>query len=391
MSSAKSSSETINFISQKPKLWVKPKETEISIPTDNQPPTHVSPLLQSNQYPEVSFPPPPQKSIINTEFEANNSQSRRMTTQKAIPSLIIFGVIAVASAILLYLSCVTVEAGHVGVVKRFGAVIEPALQPGFHLVTPFVTSVHEYDTRITSVSHQSTASSMDLQTVSSGVSVQYYINGNSAPKIVQKVGDRSSVENSIISPAIQESVKSVTAKYNAEQLLTQRSKVKNGIASEIENFIKTTLDTKGIGAGVSIANVAVTDFQFSPEFNRAIEMKVKTKQEALQAQNEKTRRITQAEAAKQEKQLAADAEAYKIRKNAEARSNAIKMEADALRNQPQLIQLRLAEKWDGALPKFAGGGDDTSMLLDIDSIMNAKPTNAKSREVRKKLEHKKIG
>ena len=126
------------------------------------------------------------------------------------------------------------------------------------------------------------------------------------------------------------------------------------------------------------------DFKFSDEFNKAIEMKVKTEQQALQAENEKKRRITQAEAQKMEMQLNADAEAYKIAKNAKARADAIKMEADALRNQPQLIQLRLAEKWDGALPKFTGGGDDTSMLLDIESIMNSK-----SREVRKKLEHKK--
>ena len=239
-----------------------------------------------------------------------------------------------------------------------------------------------YDTRITSVQHQSTASSKDLQTVSTGVSVQYYIDGGSAPKIVQKVGARAAVEASIISPAIQESVKSVTARYTAEQLLTQRSQVKNGISAEIKRFIKQTLDAKDVGTGVSIANVAVTDFKFSEEFNKAIEMKVKTEQQALQAENEKKTRITQAEASKQEMQLAADAEAYAISKNAKARADAIKMEANALRNEPQLIQLRLAEKWDGALPKFTGGGDDSTMLLDIDSIMNAK-----SREVRKKLEH----
>lgn len=111
--------------------------------------------------------------------------------------------------------------------------------------------------------------------------------------------------------------------------------------------------------------------------------RIKTEQQALQAENEKKTRITQAEASKQEMQLAADAEAYAISKNAKARADAIKMEANALRNEPQLIQLRLAEKWDGALPKFTGGGDDSTMLLDIDSIMNAK-----SREVRKTLEHR---
>jgi len=355
---------------------------ELSTAEKNKPyKTFNSSQYQKNS--ESSEPVPQENPKNASENLENQVRNCIMSSTKIGATAIIAGIAVVAVLTLGYLSAVTVEAGHVGVVKRFGAVQEPALEPGFHFITPFITSVYEYDTRITSVEHSSTASSKDLQTVSTGVSVQYYIDGGSAPKIVQKVGDRVSVEASVISPAIMESVKSVTARYTAEQLLTQRSQVKTGISNEIKRFIKQTLDAKDVGTGVSIANVAVTDFKFSDEFNKAIEMKVKTEQQALQAENEKKTRITQAEASKQEMQLAADAEAYAISKNAKARADAIKMEANALRNEPQLIQLRLAEKWDGALPKFTGGGDDSTMLLDIDSIMNTK-----SREVRKKLEHR---
>ena len=60
-------------------------------------------------------------------------------------------------------------------------------------------------------------------------------------------------------------------------------------------FIDKTLKDKDLEPLIKISNIAITDFRFSPEFNRAIEMKVKAEQEALQAKNEKVKRITQAE------------------------------------------------------------------------------------------------
>ena len=140
------------------------------------------------------------------------------------------------------------------------------------------------------------------------------------------------------------------------------------IQEAINNFISITLDEKGISPNaLRIANIAITDFDFSDEFNKAIELKVKAEQEALQAKNEKIRRVTQAEAAAEEKKLAASAQAFEIEVASKARAAAIEREAKALKNNPQIIQLRLAEKWDGTLPKFSGSG--TVPLLNVDSLL----------------------
>ena len=100
------------------------------------------------------------------------------------------------------------------------------------------------------------------------------------------------------------------------------------------------------------------------------ELKVKAEQEALQAKNEKTRRVTQAEAAAAEKKLAAEAEAYQISIESKARAEAIKREAYALKGNPALIQLRMAEKWNGELPKFNGG--NSIPMFDANSILTGK-------------------
>ena len=263
---------------------------------------------------------------------------------------------------------VIVETGHVGVVRTLGAVQPEALAEGFHMKKPFMDKVEQIDIRLTAASAKAVSASKDLQTVQTQVTLQYSLTGALAPLIYQKIGKRSTVSLTLIEPAIQESVKAITAKYTAEELVTKRAEVKVAIQEAIDTFISITLADKEISSNaLRIANVAITDFDFSEEFNKAIELKVKAEQEALQALNEKIRRVTQAEAAAEEKMLAASAQAFQIEVSSTARAAAIEREAKALRNNPQLIQLRIAEKWDGTLPKFSGGG--VVPMLNVDSLL----------------------
>ena len=276
--------------------------------------------------------------------------------------------IIIVIIIFLFTSAfVIVESGHVGIIRTLGAVQPVALPEGIHFKKPFIDKIEQMDIRLTKAVAKSQAASKDLQKVSTQVTLQYSLVGAVAPLTYQKIGNRSIVASTLIEPAIQESVKAITAKYNAEQLVTQRAEVKLQIQDAINKFIDITLKEKGVVNSLRIANVAITDFDFSDEFNRAIELKVKAEQEALQALNEKTRRVTQAEAAAAEKELAADATAYEIEAASKARADAIEREAKALKNNPQLIQLRIAEKWDGVLPKFSGTG--AVPLINLDTVL----------------------
>ena len=280
---------------------------------------------------------------------------------------IVGGVIGVVVLALLWSSWVIVDSGHVGVVRMLGAVKPVALEEGFHMKVPFAEDVVQLDVRLRKAENDASAASKDLQVVSTQVAVQYSLTGDTMPLTFQRIGPRASVvESNVIYPAIMESVKSITAQYTAEELVTRRAEVKVQIQEAIASNIDTTLNQKGAAGAVELANVAITDFEFSAEFNRAIEEKVRAEQEALKAENEKLRRVTQAEAAAAERTLAADAEAYQIEVASKAKAEAIRREAEALRDNPDLIQLRLAEKWDGQLPQFTGG--DAIPLLNVDAL-----------------------
>lgn len=273
-----------------------------------------------------------------------------------------------ASVVVLFFALASisrVSRGTVGVVQHFGAVDAVPLEPGIHLTRPWpFTDVVEEPTSIVMTEGEAHAASHDLQVVTTKVAVQWAVVSKFAPQILQNFGV-GQLDITVMQPAIQEVVKAVSAQYTAEELITKRNEVKTAIVVQLEAFVKQTLSGKNLVGAIKIANVAVTDFQFSKEFNDSIESKVKAEQDSLRAKNEMNTRVTQAEAkasevtlaaeaAAKSTKLAADATAYQTDAESKARAAAITREANALQSNPGLVQLRIAERWDGKLPTYTG-------------------------------------
>jgi prohibitin 2 len=265
---------------------------------------------------------------------------------------IVLGLLAV---MIFFGGFFTVDAGHVGVIKRFGAVQPGIYNPGLHFKWPFLDGVQHVDVRLHSVDSKADAASKDLQVVTVQVSVPYSLEPSMVPAMINTMGTREQFEKSVLANAIQESVKGATAGYTAEQLITMRNESKTKIVQSITSFVNDTLSKKDLSGLAPIANVAISDFDFSREFNQAIESKVKMQQDAARAIVEKEKTVTEAEAKAEQVKLAADAEAHRVTAEANARAHAINTEGQALRNNPNLVQLRIAERWDGVLPRFSGG------------------------------------
>ncbi len=253
-------------------------------------------------------------------------------------------------------SCTVVSTGTVGLVKHFGAVQGYTLPEGIHLIRPWpFADVSEVNVQTGATETEAAAASKDLQAVHTKVTVQWSVAADLAPRLVQRFGEHDGAwTGGIINPAIQEVVKAVSARYTAEQLITHRAQVKTEIELGLNDFIRKTLSERGCVGAIKIANVAVTNFDFSKEFNASIEAKVKAEQDSLRAENEKRKRVTDAEAAAKETTLAAEALAYKTEVESKSRADAIKRESEALQASPNLIQLRIAERWDGKLPTYTG-------------------------------------
>jgi regulator of protease activity HflC (stomatin/prohibitin superfamily) len=247
-----------------------------------------------------------------------------------------------------------VDAGHRGVLVQFGNVATDAsLDEGIHFVTPFRDSVVQMEVRTQKTVENAASASKDLQDVTTQVALNYRINPDNAQVVYQQLG--FDYGNRVIVPAIQESVKQVTARFNAEELITKRETVKN----QIEEQIKARLAPYNI----LVDTISITEFQFSEQFRRAVEAKVEAQQRALQAQND-LRRIEieaqQNEAKAVGEQKANIARAEGVRQSnvlqAEGESQAITIIDEQLRSSPTYLEWLKAQRWDGKLPLVTGGG-----------------------------------
>jgi regulator of protease activity HflC (stomatin/prohibitin superfamily) len=257
--------------------------------------------------------------------------------------------------------CEEIEAGHVGVVKKWSAPVDQVGE-GLH-ITGFGTDIEAVDTRAKSFVVKSDAASKDLQRVAAEVSVQYAINGAQALGMLQKIGNADAAQV-LLGPAVHESIKATTAGYTAEELITKRDQVKVQIDQSIRSFVSDMLKARDIPNLVNIINVAITDFDFSPEFNASIEAKVKAEQDSLRAENEKQKKIIEAQAKEQEVRVAADAELYRVKQSAdaqayemkvssEAKALAVKKVSDAMNAAgPGYIKLKWIERWKGDVAKI---------------------------------------
>jgi len=238
-----------------------------------------------------------------------------------------------------------IEAGTRGVLKNFGQIVG-VLGEGLHFRVPFISSVTVVDVKTQRYESNSTAASRDLQIVSTQIVLNYRLDPTTVDTLVREIG--LEYERRIVDPAVQEALKAATAQFTAEELITRRPEV----SSAIRNVLESRLSARGI----LVESVAITDFNFSEEFTRAIEAKQVAEQDALRAQNELRRAQIEAQ------QQVARAEA-----EAKARLEVARAEAEALRLQrevisPALLQLRFIERWDGVLPRVMAGGDGGSVL-----------------------------
>ncbi|KAG4088474.1 band 7 family-domain-containing protein [Neocallimastix lanati (nom. inval.)] len=252
----------------------------------------------------------------------------------------IYFIITVVVILLVFSSFTVIDAGHTGVVVRLGKVSDNVLNEGFHFKLPIITNIVKIDNRVLKTEVESNSASKDLQSISSKVSVNYRVNTNSSAKIYKNVGNN--FETVIVNPAIHECMKSVTAKYNAEELITKRARV----SSEMEKEISQKINPYGLN--IEVFNII--DFDFSEEFSKAIEAKQTAQQQALKAEQDLAR--IKVEASQTVEKAKAESEAYQL-KNQQLTDKVIMME--------------FVEKWDGKLPTVTSGG---SALFDMSSFIN---------------------
>lgn len=212
-----------------------------------------------------------------------------------------------------------VSVGNVGIITRFGKVVGED-QSGLHFIAPWpFESMTGMNVQVQKSQVEASAATLDLQSVSTTVALNYNLTPQTANQVYREVG--TNYVATIIDPIVQETFKSVTAKYNATDLVQERAQVQQ---QTLKDLITAFNDR-----GITVDNLNIVDFRFSPDFSKAIENK------QVEAQN-------------------VQAAQYKLQQaGLNAQANQVQ---DTALTQAILEQQAIA-KWDGKLPAtLAGGG-----------------------------------
>lgn len=262
---------------------------------------------------------------------------------KKIVKWVIIAVIILFAIITLCNSFKSIPTGFVGVKTRFGQVQSTMLNEGLNFKIPYIEKITLMDCRTQKVEYSMETSSKDLQKITNfSIAVNYNITKDTANKLYREVGvDYKSI---IVEPAIKEAIKSVTANYTAEELITKRNEVSAMATEQIFN----KLNDKGI----SVTSVNILDLSFSKEFDEAIEKKQIVEQQTQQAKYELEKAKVENE--KKIENAKAEAEVMK-QQNQEITDKTLELRRLE-------IQQKLIEKWNGQLPSTSLGNDFNGLL-----------------------------
>jgi regulator of protease activity HflC (stomatin/prohibitin superfamily) len=275
-----------------------------------------------------------------------------------INSLLIFGVVVLAVVAAVANSWYTIDQGDRGVLLTNGA-LSSVVEPGLHFKLPFLQKVEKVSLRQQVVKwgceYQNCdnlpamqAYSRDQQPADMRVTVNFHVPESAVGDVYTNYGSVESLADRVIARKAPQEIKTVFGQYDAVSVIQNRAKFNADVAAAI---------SKVTDGPVMIDSVQVENINFSQAYEQAVEARmtaqVEVQKQEQNLQQEKIKAdiaITQAKGRADSVKAEADASAYKTKVEGEATADAIKLRAAALANNPLLVELTKAEKWNGQLP-----------------------------------------
>lgn len=277
--------------------------------------------------------------LLGLDIKLNEYHSDIESVDYKIRPRMLFGLLWII--LLLFGSFTIVNSGEIGLKVRFGKITNTPISEGINWKIPGIEKIVKVNVKVRKYENETalSTSSKDLQIINNIViNVNYQIDNTKAVSLYKNVGNN--YEDVVITPAIQESVRSIISQYTAEELVTKRS--------EIANAINDNLNQKLNSYGINVLSTAIKNFDFSAEYNAAIEKKAVAEQNVLTAQQEleKTK---------------IDAEAKKVKAQGDADANMV-LEKTLTRD---VLLQQFIEKWDGKLSTVSGNENGFINISDF--------------------------
>jgi regulator of protease activity HflC (stomatin/prohibitin superfamily) len=288
-------------------------------------------------------------------------QSKRMIMMnKGIFAIVVSVFLGLVAVFGLLGSWYTVDQGDRGVILRNGAITGTA-EPGLGFKMPFIDRVADITVRSQVHIYSDVLSySRDQQTASLQISVNYRIPVDAVRTVYRSYGGVDNLRARLLDRQVLEESKNVFGRFNAVTAIQERER----LSAEIQIAIQSAVVGPIIVESVQIENIDFSDaYEESIEQRMLAEVEVdRIRQNADRERIQAEIRVIQAQAEADSRVAQAKAEAEAVTLAGEAEASAIRARGDALRDNPNLIGLVQAERWDGTLPTTMVPGSTVPFL-----------------------------
>jgi regulator of protease activity HflC (stomatin/prohibitin superfamily) len=285
------------------------------------------------------------------EYEAAQIKYDKYKRGKIMNTIIggtVAGIIGIAALTVLGGSWYTVDQGERGVLLRNGALTGTA-EPGLGFKMPIIDRVIDIDVRSQAQVYDGVmAYSRDQQTAGLTISVNYRVPVDQVVNVYENYGSVDALRSRLLDRQIYDETKNVFGRFNAVTAITERSR----LVAEVQAAIQ-----EAVLGPILIESVQIENIDFDDSYERAIAARMEAEVEVQRIRQNAEREKVTAEITVIQAQAAADAQVAQAKAQAEATRLAGEAEADAitargqaLRDNPALIELVQAERWNGVLP-----------------------------------------
>lgn len=267
--------------------------------------------------------------------------------------------LAAVIAVLVINPFHSVPTGYRGVVTQFGA-IQGIRAEGLVFLPPW-QKLDNFNIRAEQADiEKADGATSDTQPVMVSMTVRYNIAPDKVAEVFEKYS-RNGDLTSYMQTAAADTLKAVTARYTAPDLIAKRS--------QVSADIKNTLQGKVTQFGAVVIGIDMRNFEFGRAYMDAINQKVTQEQLRQAAENQlrtveaqQKQKVAIAEAEAGAAKATADGQAYAKLKVATADAEALRITNQALAQNKDVLELERikvesekAKRWNGALPQAMYG------------------------------------
>lgn len=285
--------------------------------------------------------------------------NKKLAVGRLLSVIVVAGILITALSFPFWAH--TVNEGHVGVHKKWGAVTNETHEPGFHVINPVGHSVKDVEVRPRAFTMADTQGEGDKPqrqdavvvttvngtTVRVDVTVRYRVEKDSVPRFVSQWNNVDQAEERLIRPTVRDQLRDEAAAIPTNEIYTSDGR------QRLANAARQALSSEFSDEAMVLEAVQIRDVDLPKSYDEALNEKEIAKQRVQAEKN----RLEQEKIRAEQKRV-----------QAEAQADVVEIRGESLRENPIVLRAQYIESLGDGTVFVVPQGSDTPIIMDAGDV-----------------------